>query len=387
MEHNKTTTGTWIAETLRSMRRILAVVMTGLLVGTGCAANSYKIPATELQRLSALPPEARGQRVLVSQQISATDVEAAETVGPDTQIIIAPHIHVDASCSVGGTYPATYPRSYPTRCGGYGGGITGGGGGRGGAKVTGGGGGGKGGGSKLGTGAGDGKGAAIAMVILAATALVVVAGIEGSRFGGWVELHPMHPVHLIGRDGSQAVIPLAWLDAEAVAWADQAIVRSTEGPWRELERKPLTRGLTYAMYGGSGSSSSATGEVAFGPSFLIQAGFFPTQEIGLLANLSFAWRDNQFGGTLLDARYGVELQALPLAAGKLHAGFYLGAGRAHRLEDVPGTTVGNNDTGAFSAGALLQLDIHTRLALTARLGAVSAHGDRMTDLLFGLAVY
>src|SRR5690606_11388889 len=98
------------------MRRSLAVMMTGLLIGTGCAANSYKIPSSELQRLSTLPPEARGQRVLVSQQISATDVESVETVGPDTQIIIAPHIHVDASCSVGGPYP----RTYPAHCGGYG---------------------------------------------------------------------------------------------------------------------------------------------------------------------------------------------------------------------------------------------------------------------------
>jgi len=361
------------------MRRVLAVVMTGLLVGTGCASSSYKIPATELQRLSTLPPEARGQRVLVSQELSATEVEEADAVDRETEIIVAPHIHVDGSISVGGTYPRG------GRYGAGGGKVTTGDGGGGGKVSTGGG---KGGGIKLGSGAGDGKGAAIAMLILAATALVVVAGVEGSRFDGWVHLHPMHPVHLIGRDGSQTVLPLAWIDPQVAAWTETAIVRSTEGPWRRLERKPLTRGLTYAMYGGSGSSRSATEDVAFGPSFLIQAGYFPVQEIGVLANLSFAWRDNEFGGTLLDSRYGIELQALPLVLGKLHAGVYFGAGRAYRWEDVPGTTIeGDNGSAAYTGGALLQLDIHTRLALTARLGAAAAHDDRTTDLLFGLAVY
>ncbi|MEO7093263.1 MAG: hypothetical protein ABI175_08430, partial [Polyangiales bacterium] len=72
--------------------RLVSVVTAALLVGTGCASNSYTIPTSELQRLSQLPPEARGQSVLVSQEISGTDVEAADPVNGDTTIIIVPQV-------------------------------------------------------------------------------------------------------------------------------------------------------------------------------------------------------------------------------------------------------------------------------------------------------
>ena len=358
------------------MRALLAVVMAGLLLGTGCAANSYRIPSSELQRLANMPPETRAQKVLVSQEISGSDVQSANTVGPETEIILIPEIRI------GGTYSS--------RDRGGGGGYSGGGGGVSGPNGSGGGGGGKGGlgNMKLGSGGSDGKAAAVAFLVIAAVALVVIAGVEGSRYDGWVQLHPMHPVHLIGKDGSQTVLPLAWIDAQAAAWADKAIVKPYEGPWFELGRKPLTRGATYSMYGGSGSSRSVTGDVNFGPSFVVQGGYFPIQQIGIQATVSLAWRDNRFGGTLYDSRYIAELDAIPFAIGPVHVGGYVGAGLGYRWEDVPGATIrGNNGSMAYTGGAMLQLDIHTRLALTARMGIVQAHNDRMTDMLFGLSVY
>lgn len=356
--------GTRFAEILVFMR-LLAVFMAGLLVGTGCAANSYQIPNGELQRLSMTPPEQRAQRVLVSQEISATDVAPADRVETSTTIIWVPEIRI------GGTYSG------------------GGGRGHGGVVSTGGSsGGGKGGNMKLGSGGGDGKAAAIAFLVIAAVAVFVVAGIEGSRFDGWVQLHPMHPVHLIGKDGSQTVMPLAWIDPQAAAWTETAIVRPTEGPWYQLDRKPLTRGATYSMYGGSGTSRSVTGDVGAGPSFVVQGGWYPHQMVGVQATISLAWRDNRFGGTLYDSRYIAELDFMPLALGKFHLGGYVGAGLAYRFEDVPGGTVtGNNGSGAFTGGLMAQFELHTRIALTARLGAVKAHEDRMTDLLFGISVY
>jgi len=364
------------------MRRLLSLVVAGLFVGSGCAAQSYQIPSSELQRLSMAPPETRGARVLVSQEIGGSQVNSAETVGPDTEVILVPRIYI------GGTY------TRGERHGGYSGGsggYSGGSGGVSGPNSSGGSsGGGKGGvgNMKLGGGAGDGKAVAVAVVVAAAVALFVIAGIEGSRFDGWVQMHPMHPIHLIGKDGSQTTVPLAWLDPQAVAWADKAIVKPYEGPWNKLERKALTRGATYSMYGGSGSSRSVLGDVNFGPSFVIQGGYFPIQEVGIVATVALAWRDNQFGGTLFDSRYMAEVQALPLVLGPIHAGGYAGLGLAYRWEDVPGATLeGNNGSMAYSGGAMLQLDIHTRLALTARFGMVSAHEDRMTDMLFGLAVY
>ena len=61
------------------------------------------------------------------------------------------------------------------------------------------------------------------------------------------------------------------------------------------------------------------------------------------------------------------------------------AARAYRCEDgIPG---GNAGSTALIGGGMVQLDINTRLALTARFGLTRAHDERMTDALFGLAVY
>lgn len=353
--------------------RFVAVIISALLV-TGCASNSYQIPRSELARIAATPPEQRANRVLVSQELSATDVESAQPVYTETQIVWVP----DLGFSFGDSRAHGHGGHWSSTGGGHHGGG-GGGGGKGGS-----------GGAKLGSGGSDAKGAAVALVVLAAVGLIIVAGVEGSRYDGWVRMHPMHPVHLIGKDGSQTTIPLAWVDQNALAYADKAIVRPNEGPWQELQRKPLSRqGGTYSLYGGYGTSRSVLGDVDFGPSFLIQGGYFPTQEVGILADVAFDWRTNQFGGTLFDSRYLLELQLMPLSVGKLHLGGYVGGGLGYRWEDVPGATIsnGNNGTTVLIGGAQLQLELHTRLALTARVGAVKAHGDRETDLLFGLAVY
>jgi hypothetical protein len=196
----------------------------------------------------------------------------------------------------------------------------------------------------------------------------------------------MHPVHLIGKDGQYTVMPLAWIDPAAAAWADKAVIRPTEGPWRNLERAPLYRtGPTYGMYAGTGTMRSAHGDLGAGPAFTIQAGYFPTQHIGILADVMFGWRQNIMNETLFESRYMLELQAMPLQLGILHAGGYVGAGLAYRFEDnVPN---GNNGTEAYTGGGMLQLDINTRIALTARAGVTKAHEERMTDLIFGLSVY
>lgn len=337
--------------------RLIAVVLAALMV-TGCAANSYRIPPGELARLSQVAPEQRGQRVRVVQEINATTVNNQERVGPDTQIVIIPEINISTS--------PRYDR------GGYAGPRTGGGGGKGGSL-------------KGGSGS-DGKAAAIAIIVIAVTALFVVAGIEGSRFDGWAQIHPMHPVHLIGKDGGYTVMPLAWIDANAAAWTEKAIVRPTEGPWLNLERAPLSRqGWTYGVYAGSGSLYSAHGDRNFGPAFQIQLGYFPTQHIGILGDIQFGWRQNRLDDTLFESRYMLELQAMPLQLGKLHAGGYVALGAAYRFED---NVIGGDDgSEAYMGGGMLQLDVNTRIALTARAGITRIHDERTTDLLFGMSVY
>jgi hypothetical protein len=343
------------------MRGLVALIAAALLIATGCVANTYRIPQGDLQRLAATPPEARGERVRVIQEVGGTDVPPAQPVAEDTQVVVVPQVTVTSN-SYGGGWSGGSVGSGHHRFGG------------------------KGGGGKLGGGGSDGKAAAIVFLAVAAVALFAIAGVEGSRFDGWAQLHPMHPVHLIGRDGGYRVMPLAWIDPATAAWTDKAIIRPSEGPWRPLERHPLHRtGPTYSMYGGVGSTRSAYGDLGVGPAFTVQAGYFPAQQVGIVGSVFLGWRDNKALETLFESRYTLELQVLPVAAGRLHAGFYGGAGMAYRFED--GVPNGNSGSTALTGGGMFQLDVNTRIALTARFGLAKAHEEQMKDILFGLSVY
>jgi len=339
----------------------------------GCSTTSYKIPANELQRLAVTPPEQRGQHVRVIQQLGETDVGPAYPVEAQTQIVIFPEVNVYGP----------YERRRYYNYGGSGGNV-GASGGRSVAHGTPS----SGGGHSFGSSgkAGDGKAEAIAILVTAAVILVAAAAVEGSRFDGYAQLHPMMPVHLFGRDGGYTVLPLAWIDPQTAAWAEFGIVRNTEGPWTELERAPLDRvGFSYAMFGGIGSYKSADGSVENGTATTIQLGVFPDQRVGIMGSIFFGWRDNAANATLFESRYTLEVQGYPVVAGPLHLGLYGGGGAAYRWEDaIPG---GNAGSLALIGGAMAQLDFNTRLALTARLGQTYAHDERMSDLLIGLAVY
>lgn len=329
--------------------RAYALLLATTVTAAGCNAQTYQISRGELARLSMVPPESRGERVRVTEQMHTIAAPAATRVETN-DVIIIPNVEISAGVRTGGS--------------------------------------GGGGGGHLGGAGADGKGAAIAFLVIAATAMVVAAGIEGSRFDGWVRLHPMHPVHLYGVDGSYAVAPLAAIDPSVLAWVDRAYVRSTEGPWLELEGAPLSRrGFTYSMYGGAATTTSITGAKGLGTAFTVQGGYFPTQEIGVQATVMLGWRENAVAETLYDSRYTLELVAMPVHAGLFHAGFYVGGGVAYRYED--GYKGGNRNPGSsvLDGGAQLQLELRTRIALTARFGLARAHDERSSDVMIGLSVY
>ncbi|MDB4955917.1 MAG: hypothetical protein JWO36_3486 [Myxococcales bacterium] len=369
------------------MQQLRAALLAGTVFATGCLSSSYKIPGGEVQRLASLAPEARGQRVRVVQQINEDNAAPAQPASGETQIIFMPRIGIDISDD-------------DYRRGGYGGGYNGGGfngggwgGGRGGS-----GGGAHGSGIKTGggmnlggsSGAGDGKAAAILVLAAAAVILVAAAGVEGSRFDGFAQLHPMQPVHLYSRDGRYAVMPLAWIDPQTAAMTDHAIVRSAEGPFHELERAPLDRaGFTYGMYGGAGTYTSIDHSKTTGTATTIQLGYFPDQKIGVVGSIFFGWRDNAFNDTLFESRYTLELQGYPVQAGPVHLGLYGGGGAAYRFEGLGAMNPnnGNESSGALIGGTMLQLDVNTRIALTARLGLTRAHDEAMTDAMVGISVY
>ncbi|HTL39154.1 MAG TPA: hypothetical protein VL326_38760 [Kofleriaceae bacterium] len=362
------------------MRLVSMVVATAVAV-TGCATTSYKIPASELNRIANQPPEQRGQHVRVMQELDDADVGPAQPVTSETQVVFFPQINVYG--------PYERRRYYQTNsswgCGGCSGGSWGGGGGGGGS--SGGhksGGGGK--GFNFNGGGGDAKGAAVVVLVAAAVALVAVAAVEGSRFDGYANLHPMHPVYMTGKNGEHIVLPLAWIDPETARWTDKAVIRSTEGPWQPLERAALDRqGWTYGMYGGVGTFESADGKKDNGTATTIQLGYFPVHEVGIVGSIFFGWRQNAVDQTLFESRYTLELQGYPIHTGPVQFGGYIGGGGAYRFEDgIPG---GNSGSGALIGGGMIQLDINTRLALTARFGLTHAHDERMSDAMVGLAVY
>jgi hypothetical protein len=351
--------------------RAVAVVLVGSIVASGCATSTYQIPAGELARLAHTPPELRGQHVRVVQEVLETDVPTA----PEARIFFLPYVEVDGT--IHSRRGQSWSGSYNFAGTGGGGHFHGGGGHfHGGGSLFGGGGG------------GDGRAEAVIFLVIAAAVLVTATVVEGTRFDGFAELPPMYPVHLIGHDGSYDVVPLAYLDDDAIAWTKTAIVADNEGPWRSLEHAPLDRaGFTYGMYGGIGSMRSAAGDLALGTAWTVQLGGFVTQRFGLLASVFFGWRDNRFGATLFDSRYTAEAQYFPVQAGRLHAGLFAGGGVAQRFEDAVPTRVGNDTSLALDGGAMLQLDINTRIALTARLGVTYAHEEQSHTALFGLSVY
>ncbi len=118
------------------------------------------------------------------------------------------------------------------------------------------------------------------------------------------------------------------------------------------------------------------------------------QKMGVVVGdkLFFGWRDNQFQATMFETRTTAEVQYLPVQLGILHLGLYGGIGFARRFEDAvklagDHVVAGDDSSGAFAGGTMLQLDINTRVALTARLGLAWAHGEQMSDAIIGVSVY
>lgn len=329
---------------------VVAIGLSCLL--TACLHTTHKIPRGELMRLSQTAPEQRGEHVRVIQDITGDTPPPAEPVNGTTIIIVDGGGGSSSGGGGGGSAPVHHePGKAPHL--------------------------------DLAQGKSDD---AKALLVVAAVAAIALAFTEGARYDGWVKLHPMHPVHLIG-PGGWVTMPLAQIDPATAAWADRAVVLPNEGPWTEQGRAPLDRaGFTYSVMVGLGQTKSAFGDLGTGPAGRIQFGFFPTHAFGIQLDWGASWRDNQVGERIFDDRLGLELTFAPIDAGPFHAGVFGGLALASRFED--GHVNGRTDGGALSYGALLQLGLTTRLALTGRLGASAAYAEpAIMDLQVGLSIY
>jgi len=241
----------------------------------------------------------------------------------------------------------------------------------------------------------DAKAAAALLVVGAVAIGVGLAVTEGARYDGFVDVHPDHPVHLLGENGSYRLTSLSKLHlASPQATEDAVIVRHEGiGMW-ERGRAPLHRtGLTYSIESGSRSvpigDNKLTGTVAFDMLF----GVFPHHMIGLVGGLSFGFGEAGLGDVFAFApRF--ELQVIPLTIGWLHFGGFGGMSAENVwVETADGATVKTRelDATAFSFGALMQVEITTRLAFTARWGlskwSQSHDGELPGRITVGLSVY
>lgn len=342
----------------------LVQLTVALLVGAllpACLSDSYAIRRGELLRISTLSPENRGIHVRTTQQTSFSDsYEEPDPTPPETDrtsgsgILIltgpGPFPHHHYASGPRASRAARSSRGQPARLR-KGGGRSGGGSG----KAS----------SSQGNDASAAAAIALAALVVGTGAFSIAALTEGSRFDGWAWLPPEQPLLLKPKGGTPFWVPLSELTRQDAELAEGAVVMPNQA--QLLERAPLDRvgASTSLEVGGAGmrSSRSATNG-GFAARYAL--GGFPLDWLGILGNGGIGVGDD--GGTLFDARLGVEMRLMPLRLGQVHWGGYGELGHAWLMHDVTGGTA--RGQGMYSGlGALMEIELTTRLGLLLRGGA------------------
>lgn len=397
----------WITALRRRPTRLgyLAAVAAAACLQSACLSTSYEIPRGEVDRLVQLPPEARGQNIRAVQRFSLSrDLTPAQQWGPAGNPDGSVPPVVGAPITGGAPLYSGYsPNYYGYGSPYYGPHIWVGGGGGSSGTVAGGGGGGTAGvatgsgsksfGSALGKADRDSARALAVIVIVAAVVIgAALAVSEGSRYDGFVAVHPHHPLHLLGPDGDRHVA-LDELRPGDVRDDETVILEGHDGAgmWQR-GRAPLDRvGMVYAMGGGSSNLQLAKGTVVSGGMAEMAIGAFPAQWLGIVGRTQFI-DGAQNGGDFIGLRAGGEVQLLPIALSRLHLGAYGGAGYEWAKGsggDLPFT---DESRLSLSAGGMLELEWTTRLAMYFRYGVASAllgqdRGEWLTGGALGLSIY
>jgi hypothetical protein len=232
------------------------------------------------------------------------------------------------------------------------------------------------------------------VVIIIAVAVLSAAGFavtEGVRYDGAVQMYSEQPVHLKDAYGNQMVVPLSQLVPAHATQAVEAEVMDDEG-WgmRMVERRALDRkGLAFKLDLGSVQAFCRTCYSAAGFAGNLQFGYFPHHRVGALLTASLGGGTNALGKSFERHSIGVEAQWFPLSLWRLHLGGFGHAGwQIGREEDSLSRT-----GAALGGGAILEIALTTRMALTARADWTAAdnapEGGWASTQLFtgGLAIY
>lgn len=371
---------------------------------SGCLQSTYHVERSELQRLAQEPAKDRGQSIRATQDLSITSVPSEVEVHPRPGAVVAdtvvqrieanrllivrprrarrddawPSVFGSGSGSTTRATPAEGERpavmvrgddaSRPDR-----------------PRVRARGSSSSGGGDGDGVSAAAAVGIAIAAAVAVAASVFVVAAVEGTRYDGWVSADPDRSIHLYRRDGQWLSIPVYALEPELAEWADGALLDDEDpgGSLRRLQRAPLDRrGFSIGVETGVIGVTSPSEDRLVGGGARFTLGGFPIQHLGLYALLDFATVSDT-----IDVRYGGQLQGFFPALGIAHLGLYGEIGGVGRRADLPDDTTEHDRRLFGGAGALLQLDVNTRVALTLRGGIWSTSGHVLPEATLGLTVF
>ena len=394
-----------------------ALTLCLLVTQTGCLSHEYRVSGEELARVAATPPESRVQHIRVVQEIGVRRAPALDPTTPPppppppgapvytdrgvvqddhwgTQVFIGGVFHGGGGHHGGGRGGPPAPRTaavagpvgpqaqlarpvgspvappaagVPAPTGG--------------AKAP----------SASGSGNKDDLMVyAVVAVVIASLAAVGAGLTEGMRFDGDIAVVPQQLIYLQDGHGGERPVPIADLTTADLAGAERAVLRDDEGyGLLRLDRAPLDRhGFAFKVDVGSVETTVA-GNKPLGVASHVQFGYFPFQRFGIMAGLDLAGA----GGDDGFARHALALEAqlFPINFWRIHLGGSVHAGSAVTNQDNGGSQQvwGVPSVGA---GAIVELALTTRLALTARFdwSALRASpGDWSTarSLSAGLAIY
>jgi len=245
-----------------------------------------------------------------------------------------------------------------------------------------------------GGGGGGGKGDALVVLAVVLVAVAVIAGVslvasEGMRFDGYTDMALEQSIHLKDPAGGAATVALGDLTPEDVARSVEAVVKDDEDYGLGLgNRAPLDRtGLAFKLELGTANFNHGLQQIA-GMASQIQVGGFFTRKAGVMLDIGLSGGSVCCGDTVL-TRHSIALegQYFPLALGRLHLGAFAKGGIA-----IAGDSDIVESGPIMGGGALVELALTTRLALTFRAAANAAQLDASGwstagALTGGIAIY
>jgi hypothetical protein len=247
--------------------------------------------------------------------------------------------------------------------------------------------------SRTGAKAQDEEAAAVIVVLAAIAITVSLAATEGARYDGWVAVDPNHPIHLNYDDGGKAVGWLSGLRPGDLSGLSSAYLIEDEGNgFKFIKRAPLYRkGGSWKLELGVSEVNLGNDTSGMGWAARMHLGLFASDMVGMGLTLKYDGGD-ALGGDYFNLHYGVDLHLMPLRVKTLHAGVFGGAGMGYIVAGGGSLSDFEQHSFGYEAGGVLEWELNTRLAVSARFGTSWYHRSSGLEnagwfALAGLSIY